>query len=447
MPRTYHRTRSILLFIVIGALIALPAAAEATNLRITEFMYNAEGSDVGREYIEIINTGPNDMVITNVRLTEHGRNHAIKPYRGETVLTPGTVAVIADKPETFLTHHDYTGPLFDSTFNLNNTGSTLSLSQNGQELHSISYTKQDGADGDGNALHISRNNTLLTRTPSPGEANGIPIERNGTANTVPSPTATDTTTESDTAQTEPNDGVQLSTQPNIIFSASTTSFSMIETPTEPIETGTNETTDNGTELTPLYGAWNFGDGTRLFGDTVTHAYLHPGTYIISFQEYEESVPTDRGIISRTVTALFPDITIERKDDTFVIFKNNHPFTLNVSDWRISSGQTVFVFPNNSFVPASGTSIIPLTVPESATETGITHQAEQILFITAGGGQFSGTETTKPAQQSDTTTEQIRTSGVKKDNTAQETVYKERSIETNERTAEKNGGNRRYDRYI
>ena len=91
------------------------------NLRITEFMYNAEGADGGKEYVEIINTGPGDITASAIKFSEHGRTRGI---RGSAVLKPGDIAVIVSEPTKFSEHYSsFTGTLLDSAnFSLNNTG-------------------------------------------------------------------------------------------------------------------------------------------------------------------------------------------------------------------------------------------------------------------------------------------------------------------------------------
>ena len=120
------------------------------------------------------------------------------------------------------------------------------------------------------------------------------------------------------------------------------------------------------------------DGEYTYGGTVKYAYLHPGTYIIVFQELGED--GSEGIaLQEEVQVLFPQINIERVDDAFIRLHNQHPFILDISSWRIESQSTVFTFPPKSLVPAQNSIVLPFAVP-----------AEQdIFFITAGGGQFSG----------------------------------------------------------
>ena len=105
-------------------------------LRITEIMYNAEGADTGKEYVRISNTGSEDIDTSGLVLSEHGRERRIQS-KGIT-LSPGDNAVIVGSPDKFAEHYTYSGTVLDSTnYALNNTGSTLILILNGENLHTI----------------------------------------------------------------------------------------------------------------------------------------------------------------------------------------------------------------------------------------------------------------------------------------------------------------------
>lgn len=351
--------------LLVSILCSTVVFAQSPNLRITEVMYDAEGSDSGKEYIEVFNTGPEDIVMTDIVLSEHERSHTIRPWRGSTTLKPGESALIADRPELFLEEYTFDGTVFDSTFNLNNTGSTLQLLYQGQELHTLSYTRADGAVGDGNALHVSRNDTLSAQSPSPGSVRGIPVKK-------PEPSETLSETKEET--------IALVRNPEVVFATSASVFSL------------QKTTKNKEEF--LYGSWNFGDGTSRFADVVEHTYQHPGTYLLVFQEYDRRRrPTDR-TVQQEIEVLLPHVTIERIDNTFVRLTNNHSFTLDVSDWKLVTGETTFTFPEQSRITANNTITVPL--PQ------VTPPDHRILFVTKGGGQFEGTapkeEPVQPAPQ-------------------------------------------------
>ena len=364
---TKHLKKNIGYLIFSIVVVILPVTyADSQSLRITEFMYDAKGADPGKEYVEVINTGSESIDMAAVTFTEHGRNHTLKTNGGP--LRPGAVAVIVPNPSSFTEHYAVETNIVDSTnFSLNNTGSTLELLLNGQTLHTVTYTKQNGANGTGDALHVSRDNTLTAKPPSPGQVSGAPrIKQNSgqTQSTAPSEE-----TERSTESEEPGH-VRITVHPEPIFLASETVF----TAQQPSEDET------------YYGRWNFGDGSATVGETVTHAYLHPGTYIVTFQKLptaRERVRTEEQepqMVQKEVTVIIPRFRAKRIDSAFIRLYNDHTSTINISGWKIRSGdETVFTLPEGSFAPAQGSTTIPIAGNPNT----------PIFIITKGGATISG----------------------------------------------------------
>lgn len=146
-------------------------AASAPNLAITEIMYNASGTDDGREWIEIRNDGASSASLDDVRFLEGGTNHQLIFARGSAALAAGGYTVIADDANQFLADYpSFSGSLFDSSFSLSNDGETLALTFNGSTSHSVSYASSTGARGDGNSLQLI-SGTWQASTPTPGTVN------------------------------------------------------------------------------------------------------------------------------------------------------------------------------------------------------------------------------------------------------------------------------------
>lgn len=142
---------------------------------ISEIMYDlAEGSDSGREWIEVYNAGATPMVFTELTLFESNRKHGIT---GETkTVPPNTFAVIVDKPEKFRADYPtYTGLIFDSAFSLNNEGEALDLRRGEGVLDTASYEKSLGGNGSGESIQrtaLARGATFAPGAPTPGT--GVP---------------------------------------------------------------------------------------------------------------------------------------------------------------------------------------------------------------------------------------------------------------------------------
>lgn len=171
-------TKNILRSAAILALF-LPLAC-AASVQITEVMYDLEGSDGGYEWIEITNTGSQSVDVGTWRLFEGSTNHKLTASKGQsTVLLPGTSAIIADKPDNFLSHWPAVVLVFDSAFSLSNTGETLVLKNGSTIVDQVAYSEEMGAKGDGGSLH-REGDSFVAAQPNPGvypgERRAIPVK-------------------------------------------------------------------------------------------------------------------------------------------------------------------------------------------------------------------------------------------------------------------------------
>ncbi len=158
-------------------------AESVGSIAIDEIMYDLPGSDTGREWIEILNSGQDEVDITGWKFSEdngatkHTLNIPPKNGgQGSMVLSAGGFAIIADNAVTFLIDHaGFSEILIDSSFSLNNTGGTLKLyDRNGVEADNIIYFKTQGANGDGNSLQKVEDGSWQAKVPTPGDQNFIP---------------------------------------------------------------------------------------------------------------------------------------------------------------------------------------------------------------------------------------------------------------------------------
>src|SRR3989344_5744198 len=129
-------------------LLITPTVASA--LVFSEVMYDPDGTDSGREWVEVYNDGAASVDLTGVALVEGTTRHKISVYLGgASTITSGAYAIIADKPELFLADYPSVSLVFDSTFSLSNTGETLALSESAEsaDADSISWTSDVAATG------------------------------------------------------------------------------------------------------------------------------------------------------------------------------------------------------------------------------------------------------------------------------------------------------------
>jgi hypothetical protein len=129
----------------------------------SEIMYDAPGSDAGREWMEIFNDGSEPLDLSQWQLVEAGVRHKITAERG--MIAPHGYGVIAANTGKFLADWpSYSGALFDSAFSLSNTGESLVLENASSSPVSVTYA---GKTANGNSLNLVDGSFVL-RAPTPG---------------------------------------------------------------------------------------------------------------------------------------------------------------------------------------------------------------------------------------------------------------------------------------
>ena len=156
-----------------------PPPPAGTGLVITEIMYNPVGTDSTHEWIEIKNGSTGAIDLTDWDFFENGTNHGLTLALGEdAILAPGEFAVIAQDAVTFREPTDFpgfSGTLFDSAFDLSNTGETIAMKNSGGEIvDEVTYSSSTGADNDGDSLQLTTVGWIAA-LPTPGAENASPI--------------------------------------------------------------------------------------------------------------------------------------------------------------------------------------------------------------------------------------------------------------------------------
>jgi len=143
------RKAIVLLFLV------LPFKVLASDLVVTEIMYDVEGSDSGQEWIELYNLGQDNLVVTSTWRFYDSANHKINLYQGTSTIASGEFLILADNPENFLiSYPDFSGNLFDTVISLPNSSSSLALSIDEGATYFLNeaYDSSWGANGNGYSL-------------------------------------------------------------------------------------------------------------------------------------------------------------------------------------------------------------------------------------------------------------------------------------------------------
>ena len=340
---TSRMTRLFFLAIALWAGIWNLARAQVV---INEIMYDLEGTDTDREWIEVLNSGSSAVDLSSWKFFEANVNHGLAISQGDASIPAGGFAIIADNTAKFLENHaGFSGALFDSSFLLSNTGEDLALKDISLTVvDQTTYSSTSGATGDGNSLQKINGNWIVA-TPTPGAANSAGSGGSG------------------------NDGGESSSGEN----SDSTTIPMVQPPPTPKITvdiiskisvvagvplyfSAKATGLSGEPLTRGKFLWSFGDGgSRESPDNYkfTHTYFYPGEYVVIL-EYSQSVyasapdATDRLTIkvlpagvSITSFGSAPDFPVE--------LSNSATSEIDISGWVLQSVTKLFRLPQNTLM--------------------------------------------------------------------------------------------------
>lgn len=155
-----------------------PSPAE---LRLTEVLYDAPGSDSGQEWLEFQNVGLRPVTIgtgpgkASWRLRIGERNHILELQQGSATIAPGAFGLILPNEAFPTLAISVSGIVLSASFTLANTQGTISLvDELARSVTSFSYQKDMGAIGDGRSLSRLADGTWRPSQflgGSPGESN------------------------------------------------------------------------------------------------------------------------------------------------------------------------------------------------------------------------------------------------------------------------------------
>ncbi len=251
---------SIICLVVFGGVNKLEA--NQNDLVISEIMYDLSGADAGREWIEVYNSGQDNVeVLTGAGSTTwrffDGTNHTLSLVQGEdNLIAPQEFFIIAADANQFLAEHQgFVGTVFDTVMSLNNTSSSIALSFDAGQTQNIfaSYDAAWGGSGSGFSLEkISlsqdasfgnwQESSVAGGTPGQANSNGQNNNQNLT------PTAVASCPNSLLVNVEGNFDASASYDPQNL---------------------------------PLSYYWDFGDTTNNTQSISTHAFSQTGNYQVS----------------------------------------------------------------------------------------------------------------------------------------------------------------------
>ncbi|HEX9608910.1 MAG TPA: lamin tail domain-containing protein [Candidatus Paceibacterota bacterium] len=358
-------------FFVLAPFIAFIPFTVHAQVSITEIMYDLEGTDTGREWIEVRNNGTSSVDLNTWTFFEGDTNHKLSAVLGTGVVSGGAYAVIADNADAFRADWPgFSGTLLDSAFSLNNTGELLTLRNDvGVDVDSVLYRADWGATGDGNTLNL-QGETWIPASPTPGTS--------ASQSTV-SPTVDIGGSNSSVESNKSTSASAMATLPEARYMA------RLEADKDrTVAVGASEFFEaraydqNGGGLSAVTYTWNFGNGVVYEGKEVLHAYSHPGSYVVVVTA---DAPRGYHEANRfTVTAEPTLLRISGVVPQYIALNNDSHREIDLSMWSLRSGEEVFQVPH-------GTVILPgSTLRFSSTVTGLTSSAIGDVALLYPNGQ-------------------------------------------------------------
>lgn len=293
---------------------------------ISEIMYDLEGTDSGREWIEIHNDSSNDIDLSTYYLYENEVAHKINTDNNS-LIKAGDYAVIADSIQKFKEDWpSFSKNIFDSVFSLNNSGETISILDSSKNLiNEISYNPEMGAKGNGNSLQYLDGN-FVPGFPTPGDMN-VQEPDSEISDEINDEDNLNQNSDGESAHSEQN---ELSTyKPKTKAKVGIGRNRKIPLNSEvTFEVFVSDDSEKG----KFY--WSLGDNTENKGSEIKHYYRNPGEYNVVLN----AIFTDYKLTSRTkVYVEKPDLDLEEKDGKLAI-KNSGKSEINLGNFILEIGE-------------------------------------------------------------------------------------------------------------
>lgn len=331
--------------------IFLFPAVACAEVRFTEVMYDLEGADAGREWVEVCNTGSDSVDLTGWKFFENGTNHGLTEAQGGTAISSGECAVIADNSGTFLSEHGgFSGVLFDSSFSLANTTETITLrNADLTDVDTFTYNSDMGAAGDGNSLQ-SNAGSWVVAAPTPGSATlGVSAqgqEEGQTTSENVNETLEITPIQEDSAQDDSGTQSSFPVIPQL-FADAGKGYAGVSG--GPILFKGQAVGKKGEILANARYSWTFGDGTTAEGKEVYHTYMYPGKYRVVLNVSSGFNSGSDMTIADISTAMISISKIIIGQNGLIELKNLSQKELDISGWTLAGNGREFVIPQDTFI--------------------------------------------------------------------------------------------------
>jgi hypothetical protein len=143
-------------------------------LEINEIMYDPKGANAGHQWIEVYNSGTDQVSIDDTWRFNDGSSHYING-KNAFVVPPQFYFILTGNKDTFLADHpSYAGTVIDTSMSLDKDGDTVSLLSSGETVAQATYASSMGGSQDSDSLQ-KINNAWVEAPPTPGVENAAAV--------------------------------------------------------------------------------------------------------------------------------------------------------------------------------------------------------------------------------------------------------------------------------
>ncbi len=339
---------------------------------INEIMFNPEGSDSGREWVEVCATENFDLTDSLSFRDKSGSRevlHFLALTQGDGSLLKDECAIIASDAEKLKSDFpSLSANLLDATpnFSLLNSGESIAVLKDGVILDQVLYDTQDVPEGQ--SLHRNAQ-SFVPAGPTPGNKDfsaSAPLENADTDSAENEQMQVRNITELPlykfkVVELEPPQDIFLRVPDSLRIH----SHELLELPVEIFDARGKAIDD--ARVTVSWG--DFSDEAIYGQDKIfNHIYKHAGDYMILIKAKKQNLSDVKTI---KVEVIEPKLELYfDKDKDILTFNNKSELEINLLNWKLKADGSLRVLPE-TLIAANG----KLKVPGSAFITGLYHKRE------------------------------------------------------------------------
>ena len=334
-----------------------PFLAKA-SVYISEIMYDVEGSDDKKEWVEIYNDTVGEINLKDWRFYD-GSNHILNEPpanggRGSLVLPAYSYAILSsDATTTVANYPAYSGAVIDTVMSLGNTSETLKIiDASGAILDTVSYNSSMGANGDGNSLQ-KINGVWSAKSPTFGYANASSAQSSSSSSQENQSSSASISSSSSSA-------AEVVASGSVAYNYKSEQISAKAGEDKTAVAGADIVLEGnalGFKKEPLQNArylWTLGDGSYKEGKNIRHVYKYTGNYIAVLNVSSGDISASDRL---NIKVIPNELQIIDAKNEFIKLKNKSGVILDVSGWFLKAGGAIFKFPDYSLVAANSELII------------------------------------------------------------------------------------------